>query len=150
MKSEQLGAYGHRRRLYLASALATGLAMVAGSSAGMAQSVDPDAIAGNAEIVSQLSTFDTTVAYVAQFYPLWFTYYQSRLTSHTRNNLVGSDRISPIFHYVVAINVDTLYVSGYLNLTAQPVIVTIPPAPPFPATSYSILMLDAYGDVLPT
>jgi hypothetical protein len=150
MKSEQLGAYGHRRRLYLASALATGLAMVAGSSAGMAQSVDPDAIAGNAEIVSQLSTFDTTVAYVAQFYPLWFTYYQSRLTSHNRNNLVGSDRISPIFHYVVAINVDTLYVSGYLNLTAQPVIVTIPPAPPFPATSYSILMLDAYGDVLPT
>jgi hypothetical protein len=150
MKSEQLGLYGHLRRLYLASALTTGLAMVAGGSASMAQSVDPDAIAGNAEIVSQLSAFDTTVAYVAQFYPLWFTYYQSRLGGNrNRNNLVGSDRISPIFHYVVAINVDTLYVNSYLNLTAQPVIVTIPPTPPFPATSYSILMLDAYGDVLP-
>jgi hypothetical protein len=49
----------------------------------------------------------------------------------------------------VAINVDTLYVSSFLDLAAQPVILTIPPTPPFPSTSYSILMLDAYGDVLP-
>jgi hypothetical protein len=146
MKSEQLGVYGYLRRLYL---VFTGLAIVAGGSASMAQSVDPDAIAGNAEIVSQLSIFDTTVAYVAQFYPLWFTYYQSRLGNRSRNQLVGPDRVSPIYHYVVAINVDTLYVSSYLNLTTQPVILTIPSAPPFPATSYSILMLDPYGDVLP-
>jgi hypothetical protein len=42
-----------------------------------AQPVDPNAIAGNSEIVSQLSAFDTTVAYLVQFYPLWFTYYQT-------------------------------------------------------------------------
>jgi hypothetical protein len=124
--------------------------MVAGGSSGVAQSVDPDAIAGNSEIVSELSAFDTTVAYVVQFYPLWFTYYQSRLANGSRNKLVGPDRISPIYHYVVAINVDTLYVSSYLNLAAQPVILTIPPAPSFPPASYSILMLDAYGDVLST
>jgi hypothetical protein len=131
----------------LASALA-GLTIVAGSSHGIAQPVDPDAIAGNSEIVSELSAFDTTVAYVAQFYPLWFTYYQSRLGNRGRNHLVGPDRVSPIYHYVVAINVDTLYVSSLLDLTAQPVILTIPSAPAFPPTSYSILMLDAYGNVL--
>jgi hypothetical protein len=110
---------------------------------------DPDAIAGNSEIVSQLSAFDTTVAYVVQFYPLWFTYYQSQLGNRARNSLVGPDRVSPVYHYVVAINVDTLYVSSYLDLTAQPVILTIPSTPPFPSTSYSILMLDPYGDLLP-
>ncbi len=104
---------------------------------------------GTPEIVSRLSAFDTTVAYVVQFYPLWFTYYQSRLANRSRNHLVGPDRISPIYHYVVAINVDTLYVSSYLDLTAQPVILTIPSTPPFPSTSYSILMLDPYGDLLP-
>ncbi|MBV8093683.1 MAG: DUF1254 domain-containing protein [Acetobacteraceae bacterium] len=148
MKIEKLRVYGHLRRLCLASALTAGLAMTAGGSPGVAQSVDPDAIAENAEIVPQLSAFDTTVAYVVQFYPLWFTYYQTRLANRGRNGLVGPDRISPIYHYVVAINVDTLYVSSYLDLTSQPVILTIPPTPPFPSGSYSILMLDPYGDLL--
>jgi hypothetical protein len=149
MKTEGLGVYRYLRRLCLASALTAGLAMVAGGSPGMAQSVDPDAIAGNAAIVPQLSPFDTTVAYVVQFYPLWFTYYQSQLAINNRNHLVGPDRISPIYHYVVAINVDTLYASSYLDLSPEPVIVTIPGnTPPFPFTSYSILMLDPYGDLL--
>jgi hypothetical protein len=65
------------------------------------------------------------------------------------NHLVGPDRVSPIYHYVVAVNVDTLYVSTFLDLTAGPVILTIPATPPFPAISYSILMLDPYGDLLP-
>jgi hypothetical protein len=150
MKSEGLRVYGYLRRLCFISALTAGLAMVPSGSPGVAQTVvDPDAIAGNPEIVSQLSPFDTTVAYVVQFYPLWFTYYQSLLASTNRNQLVGPNRISPIYHYVVAINVDTLYASSYLDLTAQPVILTIPATPPFPATSYSILMLDPYGDLLP-
>ena len=62
MKGEKLQVYGHPRRFYLASALATGLAMVAGGSPSVAQPVDPDAIAGNSETVSQLSALDTTVA----------------------------------------------------------------------------------------
>jgi hypothetical protein len=64
--------------------------------------------------------------------------------------MVGPNRVSPIYHYVVAINVDTAYVSSFLDLTAEPVIVTIPATPPFPPQSYSILMLDPYGDVLPS
>ena len=149
MRSEKLRVYGHLRRLCLVSALTAGLAMVAGGSPGVAQPVDPDAIAGNSEIVSQLSAFDTTAAYVVQFYPLWFTYYQSQLANRNRNHLAGPDRVSPVYHYVVAINVDTLYASSYLDLSADPVILTIPSTPAFPSMSYSILMLDPYGDLLP-
>jgi hypothetical protein len=148
MKSEGLRVYGCLRRLCLVSVLAAGLAMVAGGSPGVAQSADPDAIAGNSEIVSQLSAFNTTVAYVVQFYPLWFTYYQTLLAHPDR--LVGPIRVSPIYHYVVAVNVDTLYVSTFLDLTAQPVVLTIPATmPPLTSSSYSILMLDPYGDLLP-
>jgi hypothetical protein len=150
MRGKEIGVFGYLRRVCLASALTASLAMTIGGPAGVAQTVvDPDTIAGNAQIVSQLSPFNTTVAYVVQFYPLWFTYYQSQLAILNRNNLVGPDRISPIYHYVVAINVDTLYASSYLDLTAQPLVVTIPGnTPPFPFTSYSILMLDPYGDLL--
>jgi hypothetical protein len=141
MKNERLRVYDYLRRLCFVSALSTGLGMTASISPGGAQTVvDPDAIAGNAAIVSQLSPFNTTLAYVVQFYPLWFTYYQSLFP--TPNRLGGPNRISPIYHYVVAINVDTLYASSYLDLTAQPVILKIPST----TVRYSILMLDPYGD----
>src|SRR5262245_34541326 len=68
--------------------------------------------------------FATTVAYVVTFYPLWFTFNQSRFG--TPNRLVGPDRISPLYHSVVAVNDDTLYASSFIDLTAQPVIVTAP------------------------
>ena len=107
MKNERLRVYDYLRRLCLVSVLSTGLGMTASISPGGAQTVvDPDAISGNPGAVSQLSPFNTTVAYVVQFYPLWFTYYQSLLA--TPNRLAGPNRISPIYHYVVAINVDTL------------------------------------------
>jgi hypothetical protein len=147
MKTKEPVVCGYLRRFCLVSVLTVGLALVASGSPGVAQSVDPDAIAGNPGAVSQLSPSDTTVAYVVQFYPLWFTYYQSQLAFSNRNNLVGPNRISPIYHYVVAINVDTLYASTYLDLSAQPVVLTIPESTP-PFTSYSILMLDPYGDLL--
>jgi hypothetical protein len=150
MRIKEIWDYGYLRRLCLAFALTAALAMTAGVSPGAAQApVDPDAIAGNTAIVSQLSPFNTTVAYVAQFYPLWFTYYQTRL-GRSDNQLIAPNQVSPIYHYVVAINVDTLYASTFLDLTMQPVVVTIPGnTPPFPFTSYSILMLDPYGDLLP-
>ncbi|MDE3158330.1 MAG: DUF1254 domain-containing protein, partial [Acidobacteriota bacterium] len=150
MKNERLRVYDYLRRLCLVSALSTGLGMTASISPGGAQTVvDPDAIAGNAEAVSQLSPFDTTVAYVAQFYPLWFTYYQRLLGTLNTNHLVGSDRVSPIYHFAVAVNVDTLYASSFLDLSAEPVVVTIPTRPSFPSVNFSILMLDPYGDLLP-
>jgi hypothetical protein len=83
----------------------------------------------------------TTENYVEQFYPLWFTYYQSLYA--TTNHLVGPDRISPLYQIVVAINNDTLYASTFLDLTAEPVILTVPAT----KARYSVLTLDPYGDI---
>jgi hypothetical protein len=91
--------------------------------------------------LSRMGAFSTTVAYVAQFYPLWFTYNQSRFATH--NRLAGPDRVSPLYHIVVAINVDTLYASTFLELAAEPVVLTIPST----EVTYSILTLDAYGNI---
>ena len=89
----------------------------------------------------QASPLDTTVKYVEQFYPLWFTYLQSLYS--TTNRLVGPDRISPLYQIVVAINDDTLYASTFLDLSAQPVILTVPAT----KVRYSVLTLDPYGDI---
>jgi hypothetical protein len=88
--------------------------------------------------------FATTVAYVSQFYPLWFTYNQSRFATH--NRLVGPDKVTPLYHIVVAINVDTLYVSTFLELADGPVVLTIPST----EATYSMLNLNAYGDIFQT
>ncbi len=85
--------------------------------------------------------FTTTRDYVSQFYPLWFTYYQTSLG--TPNLLVGPNKISPIYHYVVAINNDTVYASSFLDLSKGPVILTIPKTP----ANYSVLTLDRYCDI---
>ena len=98
--------------------------------------------------------YTTTVAYVETFYPLWFTYHQGGLGNG--NQLIGPERVSPLYHVVVAINDDTIYCSAYLNLTNEPAIVTIPSTvSPDPCTgetsvTYSILTLDSYCDVFPS
>jgi hypothetical protein len=98
--------------------------------------------------------YTTTVAYVETFYPLWFTYHQTTLGNG--NQLIGPERVSPVYHVVVAINDDTTYCSAYLNLTNGPVILTVPstvsPDQCSAETSvtYSVLTLDAYCDVFPS
>jgi len=92
---------------------------------------------------AQDDPFTTTRDYVSQFYPVWFTFYQTFLG--TPNRLVGPNRISPIYHYVVAINDDTLYASSFLDLSMEPVIVTIQSTP----ANYSVLTLDPYCDISP-
>ena len=87
-------------------------------------------------------TYETTVRYVAQFYPLLFTYNQAK----SFNRFLGPAKITPLYHGVVAINVDTLYASTALNLTDQPLIVKVPAT----TATYSILQLDPYGDVFQT
>ena len=94
--------------------------------------------------ISRMGAFSTTVAYVAQFYPLWFTYNQSRFASH--NRLVGPRNVTALYQIVVAINVDTLYASTFLELASQPQVLTVPST----TASYSVLTLDAYGDILTT
>ena len=62
------------------------------------------------------------------------------------NTLVGPDRVTPLYQVVVAINVDTIYASSFLDLSVQPDILTIPST----GLSYSVLSLDPYGTVLDT
>lgn len=91
-----------------------------------------------------------TTNYVEGFYPLWFTYRQTQLAPH--NQLIGPNRISPLYQTVVAINDDTLYASSPIDLTStptrpyEPVIVTVPQTDS--NLSYSVLALDPYGNVL--
>ena len=86
--------------------------------------------------------YQTAVDYVTNFYPLWFTYYQS--SKAVPDQLVGPETVSPLYQVVVAVNVDTLYASGFLDLSAQPAILTIPSAS---SLNFSVLILDPYGQV---
>lgn len=125
-----------------ASAFFAGLAVVAyvlsGAAQGSARAHEANPVR---QAAAQLRAFDTTVAYVTRFYPLWFTYYQSLVATH--NRLVGPDRITPAYQIVVAINDDTLYASTFLDLAVEPVILTIPAT----KVTYSVLTLDPYGDI---
>ncbi len=90
---------------------------------------------------NQPAEYATTVAYVEEFYPLWFTHLQSQLA--TRNRMAGPDRISPLYKIVVAINDDTLYASTFIDLTEQPLMLSVPAT----TTTYSVLTLDPYGQI---
>lgn len=46
-----------------------------------------------AQGLSRGGAFATAVAHVSQFYPLWFTYNQSRFATH--NRLVGPEKVTP-------------------------------------------------------
>jgi hypothetical protein len=81
--------------------------------------------------------FLTTQKYLQVFYPLWFYYYQSALAP--TNQLIGPDRMGPLFGEVVAPNDDTLYVGSFVN----PVILTIPET----TATYSLLTLDYFGNI---
>lgn len=143
---QEVGVVGRVRRLCGAVAgvavLGAGWAMSAAAVNAAGAPAGPD-IAGPAagQAGGQTEAFATTVAYVSQFYPLWFTYYQSLHASH--NRLVGPSRVTPIYQTVVAINVDTLYASTFFELAAQPVVLTVPST----TANYSILTVDAYGDI---
>ncbi len=93
------------------------------------------------------SVYDTTYKYVVHFYPLWFTYGQSLRSAGT---WIGPDKVGPAYHIVVLINVDTLYASTFADLS-EPLIVTIPsPAQYGTNFHFSLLALDAYGDIFDT
>src|SRR5215813_8063434 len=86
--------------------------------------------------------YTTAYNYVVTFYPRWFTFMQSAIGPG--NRLIGPNRISPLYHAVVAINDDTLYASAYISVTLdEPVIVNMP----YTTDNYSVLQLDQYGDV---
>ena len=104
------------------------------SSAGQSMQNTQDILAG--QDTGSADAYATTVAYVSQFYPLWFTYYQSKVDSliGTSNLMVGSDRVTPLYHFVVAINYDTLYSGVYSTFPPNP---SSSPSHPIRITSHS-------------
>lgn len=126
-----------------AGALAVALALVGWlvSAAERWPANAQQTVATEAQPRSRSDAFSTTLDYVVEFYPLWFTYYQSLIGTH--NRLVGPERITPVYQTVVAINDDTLYASSFLDLDGEPLILKIPPTP----ATYSILTLDPFGTI---
>jgi hypothetical protein len=88
--------------------------------------------------------YDVTLNYVVRFYPRWFTFRQQNLGQ--LNTLAGPASMSPLFGFVVAPNDDTYYASAYVDVRREPVVVTIPST----TVTYSILTMDAYGDIFTT
>jgi hypothetical protein len=146
-RSRTTKSLSHHKRGVQRRGLLRGLAAAIAIVAGVAQGSGQPAWSSEDTLASEAAglpsgAFGTTVAYVVQFYPLWFTYHQSRLGGNF-NHLVGPVRVSPLYHVVVAINVDTIYASSYLDLSTQPVVLTIPRT----NVVYSLLTLDPYGNV---
>ncbi len=130
-----------RRRLPLPSSLrlstsAVLLALVA-LTATLA-SAAPAAAAGPNGV------YRTTAAYYARFYPRWFSYLQ--LLPVPSNRLVGPKRVTPLYKTVVAINDDTLYGSAFVDVAAEPAVLTIPET----SVSYSLFTADLFGETFKT
>lgn len=111
-------------------------AVLASVSVGNAQST-------SAQSSSSGDAYQTAMDYVTTFYPLWFTYNQSQKS--TPDQLVGPKNVTPLYQTVVAVNVDTLYASSYLDLSSQPAVLTIPNTTNL---VFSVLILDPYGQIL--
>lgn len=143
MRDRGTSHFGRVRRRLVGGALAAAFAIATAPLAGArtASAAAPDA---QAAFLSSSPThgFAVAEAYVQEFYPLWFTYYQSQYA--TRNRLVGPDRVSALYQIVVAINVDTLYASTFLDVAEQPIVLTIPET----SVAYLVLSLDPYGTIL--
>lgn len=92
----------------------------------------------------QRAAVENTVNYVEYFYPLWFTYNQWNYGG--LNKLTGPRRMTPVYHLVVAPNDDTLYGNSPMDLSTEPIILTIPKT----KATFSVLTLDAFGDVFQT
>jgi hypothetical protein len=142
LKNDDFPNYWQLRRRPLLYGLAAGAAAITAVSPGANLLLAGTRDGSTGQHRPQSKAFATTVAYVAQFYPLWFSYFQT--VALDRNALFGPDRISPLYKLVVAINDDTLYASGILDLEAQPVVLTIPET----TATYSILTVDPYGNIV--
>ncbi|KAI8102801.1 hypothetical protein M9434_005594 [Picochlorum sp. BPE23] len=82
--------------------------------------------------------------YVITFWPLWLSVKQWE--KFPTNSLFGPDEITPEFHSVVAINVDTLYGATIVDLSKGPLVLTVPDTD----VGYSVILADSFGTYLDT
>lgn len=116
--------------------------LIAAFTIGASVSADAQQAPAGRMSAAATENYKLAIHYVTHFYPLWLSSHQAR----GANRLIGPDRVSPLYKIVVAINVDTLYASTFLDLTAEPVMLTVPAT----TARYSVLVLDPYGDIFDT
>ena len=149
------GRAGHRRArgawlsaVAVAGLLALGVptASVAAVRAGSSQPATAQAATAQAS-AAQASAARTTRQYVIRFWPRYISYVTQNTLIRLQgfNTLLGPTTINPQFHAVVAINDDTRYAFGMVNLSHGPVVLTIPPT----NVVYSLLVIDFFGNVIP-
>jgi hypothetical protein len=107
-------------------------------------SASPRSAAPAAETPVARPYFSVAENYTIRYYPRFLTYVQQSLGGF--NRLAGPNRVSPLYGFVVSINVDTLYASFFADLSQGPEIFTIPQT----GVTYSLLTLDVFGDVFNT
>ncbi len=94
--------------------------------------------------------------YTVRFYPRYFTWVQFQINGENSkrqgaggqnaNRLTGPLGMGPEYKIVVAINDDTIYTEAFLDVSSEPVILTIPAYP----NKFSVLQLDVYGNIFST
>lgn len=95
------------------------------------------------------SNFDVALEYVVRFWPRLLTYFAqlNSITTGNKNALFGPEEpMGPEYKAVVAINVDTLYTSSTIDLTAEPLVLSLAPYP----YVYSMILVNGFGTVLDT
>ncbi len=137
-----LGRSRHRLAWMLA-----GMGLLAGTGPVLAQPAEtPGNTASQLNPQDATGAFATTVSYVIHFFPLWSTATFSGFAalSGLQNLLSAPDRITPAFKLLLGPSSDTLYAASFLNLSTEPVILTIPPT----GVSYSVVVVDPYEEVI--
>ena len=138
MHKVHLPAFAHGRSI--TSLVAAALMLVSTVNTARAQSTSNSEVDQSNHPNSD--AYQTAADYVTTFYPLWFTYEQSKRSMP--NQLVGPATVTPLYQVVVAINVDTLYASSFMQLSpSNPAILTVPST----NVVYSVHVLDPYGSI---
>ncbi len=94
-------------------------------------------------LLAARSDYDVAYDYAVRFYPRWLSYMQFPKGG---NRLAGPLGMGPEFKRIVAVNDDTIYCGGGLDLSKGPLILTVPAYP----NIYSIAQLDVFGDIFHT
>jgi hypothetical protein len=149
--SGSLDPAGHRRfrgAWRRAVAVAATMGMVGGM---LALGAPAASAAGEQTAASQSadSAAQITRDYVIRYWPRWISFAQQTAANAAAgglNQIVGPDGMGPQFRIVVAINDDTIYSSGFVDLRQGPVILTVPAS----GTTYSVLAVDVFGEVIQT
>jgi hypothetical protein len=106
--------------------------------------------------MSDHENYDVAYEYTVRYFPRFYTWTQFQINSENSlregagekiaNRLTGPLGMGPEYKVVVAINDDTIYAEAFLDVSEEPVVLTIPEY----QNRYSILQLDVYGNIFST